>query len=268
MSRHRQAEANVPGWRGLAASAVCAATFASLSTCPALAGAWTLKAGTGQMIATGLRSTADEAFSGQGGTPASKAFSKTAGSLLLEHGWTDRLTVVGDVEFADEGDASNGYARSGFSHVAAGARLRVFEADGFVASAQVMGRLEDQGGDGLTDIAVEPRLLVGTGLTLAGLPAFVDGQAAYRFRTEGPDEVRLDVTAGIRPWEDWLFLAQSFSTISLGGGHQAYDYHKAQASVVYDLNPRWSLQAGAFATYAGNNALKERGIVSAIWYRY
>ena len=47
-----------------------------------------------------------------------------------------------------------------------------------------------------------------------------------------------------------------------------YAFHKAQGSVVYRLNERWSVQAGAFATVAGHNALKERGVVTALWYDF
>lgn len=230
-----------------------------------LAGAWTLDAGKGQVIASGLHSTAGESFTAAGGDTAAVGFAKSSASLFFEHGWTDRLTVIGDLEIGSESEATSGYARSGPSHFAAGARLRLFKAAGFVASAQLTGRLEDAG-EGLDSPAIEPRLLAGYGFSVQGMPAFVDGQAGYRWRAGGADEVKLDLSAGIRPFADWLLLAQVFSTMSVGG--ERYSHHKAQGSVVYDINDRWSLQAGIFATIAGENALKERGVVSAIWYRY
>ena len=251
--------------RSWLAASLAIAIVIALPDDRALAGAWTFDAGKGQVIATGLSSGAWESFPAAGGEPAVVGFAKTSASLFFEHGWTDRLTVVGDLEIGSESDAASGYARSGPSHFAAGARLRLFSAAGFVTSAQLTGRLEDAG-DGLDSPAVEPRLLAGYGFTVLGMPAFVDGQAGYRWRAGGADEAKLDLSAGIRPFEDWLLLAQVFSTISVGG--ERYSHHKAQGSIVYDINDRWSVQAGVFATIAGENALKERGVVSAVWYRY
>ena len=39
-------------------------------------------------------------------------------------------------------------------------------------------------------------------------------------------------------------------------------------SVIYDLTPQWSLQGGAFTTFAGSNALQENGVVTGVWYRF
>ena len=251
--------------RSRLATSLAIAAVITLPDDRALAGAWTLEAGKGEVIATGLYSSAWESFPAADGDPAAVGFAKTSASLFFEHGWTDRLTIVGDLEIGSESDAASGYARSGPSHFAAGARLRLFKAAGFVTSAQLTGRLEEAG-DGLDSPAIEPRLLAGYGFSVQGMPAFVDGQAGYRWRAGGADEVKLDLSAGIRPFDDWLLLAQFFSTMSVGS--ERYSHHKAQGSIVYDINTRWSVQAGAFATIAGENALKERGVVSAIWYRY
>ncbi|MBP0614195.1 hypothetical protein [Jiella mangrovi] len=250
------------GRRAFAITAVCAGLLAGPTA--AIGGAWTLEKGKRQVIASGVSSSASGAFSPHPND--APKFSKSSASLLFEHGWTDRLTVIGDIEFARENDGATAYARSGFSHFAAGARLKLYEASGFVTSAQLTGRLEKFDTEGFGRPAVEPRLLAGYGFALWEMPAFVDGQAAYRFRAGGADEARIDLTAGLRPWSDWLLLAQSFSTIAVSGG--SYSTHKLQGSVVYDLSSRWSVQAGGFATVAGSNALKERGIISALWFRY
>ena len=48
----------------------------------------------------------------------------------------------------------------------------------------------------------------------------------------------------------------------------SYNYHKLQLSVVYDLTPQWAIQAGAFTTFAGRNALQENGILLGTWYKF
>ncbi|NDV86199.1 hypothetical protein GTW51_05730 [Aurantimonas aggregata] len=244
----------------------------------ALAGAWTLAEGTGQAIVTGLYATADSIFDAQSNVTERPDFEKGTVSLLLEYGLTDRLTLVGTGEFGGERDGDPPAARPALFDASLGARLALFEDSGVVVSGQLSGRLEraqavggDEGFAGLdwTAPQIEPRLLAGYGFSLGDYPAFVDTQAGYRLALgDGPDEVRLDVNFGIRPWDDILLLAQGFSTISAGGDGASYAYHKAQGSLVYDLNDRWSLQAGAFATVAGHNALRERGLISAVWYRF
>lgn len=241
----------------------------------ALAGAWTLAEGTGQAIITGLFSSADSIFDAGANVIERPDFAKGTVSLLLEYGLTDRLTLLGTGEFGGERDGDLPAAR--LFDASLGARLVLFEDNGIVVSGQLSGRLEraqavgDEGFAGLdwTAPQIEPRLLAGYGFSLGEYPAFVDTQAGYRLALgDGPDEVRLDVTFGIRPWDEILLLAQGFSTISAGGDGDSYAYHKAQGSLVYDLNDRWSLQAGAFATVAGHNALRERGLISAVWYRF
>lgn len=243
-----------------------------------LAGAWTLPEGTGQMIVTGLVSSADSVFDARSDIAGRPDFEKGTASLLLEYGLTDSLTLVGSGEFGSERDGDLPAARPAIFDAALGARLNLLEANGIVLSGQLSARLEraqavgDEGFAGLdwTAPQIEPRLLAGYGFRLGGYPAFVDTQAGYRFAVgEGPDEIRLDVTFGIRPWEHVLLLAQGFSTVARGGdAGSPYAFHKAQGSLVYDLNDRWSLQAGAFATVAGHNALRERGLISAVWYRF
>ncbi|NDW04281.1 hypothetical protein [Jiella pacifica] len=238
------------------------------------AGAWALAEGSGEVIATGLSSTADEAFGSSGAAPARAAFMKGSASLFVQHGWTDRLTVFAKVEAGREADDISGHARSGLSEFTAGARFQFYASDGFVASAGLSGRVDDERGEGidLGGARIEPRLAAGYGFELFGLPAFVEAEAGYGWRVagEGFDEAKLDLTIGLRPWKRWLFLAQSFSTMGVAGpdGSDDYAHHKLQGSVVYDIAEHWSLQSGIFATVAGKNAPKERGVVSAIWYRY
>lgn len=261
-----------------AALVVFAAILAGASS-PAQAGAWTQEEGTGQAIVTGLYSEADAAFDHDGHAATRPEFEKGAVAILVEYGLTDSFTLLGEGEFGAEREGDLPFARPALSHVGIGGRLRLYEADGFVASGQISARVEDAFGaaDAAVDTfgwdapQIEARALAGYGFTLGDYPAFVDAQAAYRYRVgDGADEVKLDLTFGIRPWSNILLLAQGFATFSAGGGEdvETYAYHKAQLSVVYDVNEQWSVQAGGFATLAGTNAIKERGLITALWYSF
>jgi hypothetical protein len=75
----------------------------------------------------------------------------------------------------------------------------------------------------------------------------------------------------MRPAPQWLVLAQQFNVISEGAGSGLFlanNYHKLQMSAVYDITPKWSLQGGAFTTFAGTNAFQENGIITSVWYRF
>lgn len=258
---------------------VVSAAILGGASSPAHSGAWTLEEGTGQAIVTGLYSQADAAFDADGAPTPRPEFEKGAVAILVEYGLTETFTLLGEGEFGAEREGDLPFARPALSHVGIGGRLRLYEADGFVASGQISARVEDAFGaaDAAVDTfgwdapQIEARALAGYGFTLGDYPAFVDAQAAYRYRVgDGADEVKLDLTFGIRPWSNILLLAQGFATFSAGGGEdvESYAYHKAQLSMVYDVNEQWSLQVGGFATVAGTNAIKERGLITALWYRF
>jgi hypothetical protein len=44
--------------------------------------------------------------------------------------------------------------------------------------------------------------------------------------------------------------------------------HKLEFSVVRRITSRWSFQIGAFASPLGQNIVAERGVGSALWYRF
>jgi hypothetical protein len=95
---------------------------------------------------------------------------------------------------------------------------------------------------------------------------------AQRQRGDGaPNEFRADGTLGINVTPQWLILAQSLNVASEGAGSPvfgSYDYFKLQLSAVYALTPAWSLQGGAFTTFAGRDALQENGLVFGVWRRF
>jgi protein XagA len=100
----------------------------------------------------------------------------------------------------------------------------------------------------------------------------LDIQVAQLDRFGGPpDEFHTDITLGVRPYDRWLILMQSFNVISEGAGswgYPDYSYYKLQLSAVYALTHALSLQLGGYTTYWGRNALQENGMVLGVWYKF
>jgi hypothetical protein len=247
---------------------------------PAWAGAWTLPAGQGQVIVSGLASQANESFDGSRNTTGTPRYSKIELEGLLEYGLSDALTLMAapgfqHIDIAAPTDA----ARTGFGYSELGARYRFLHGDGWVFSGQSLLRIPgtnqsaNPAAVGYTNPELDMRALFGHDFNAFGVPGFVDLQVAQRFRFgDPPDEFRFDATFGLRPGPRWLLLAQSFNVISEGAGSgvlfPAYDYEKLQLSAVYSLTPALALQLGAFTTYSGRNALQENGLVAGLWYKF
>ncbi|MBK1622265.1 hypothetical protein [Afifella marina] len=237
----------------------------------ALAGAWTLQKGAGQVIGTLVFSQSPGDLTGglYGDT-------KTEFTLFTEYGMTRDLTLIAVPGFrrASVGASTS----SGPGYFDFGARYQVFSKGAAVASVQGIARIPGASDPnvsanlGHTNAEYDLRGLLGYGFKLGENEAFVDIQAGYRYRTAGPaDEVRADLSVGYRLRPDLLLIGQSFNTVSVGeaqGGFRRVREHKLQVSAVYDINARLSVQAGSYASVYGENALRERAVFSAVWVRF
>jgi hypothetical protein len=245
----------------------------------AFAGAWTLDAGQSIAIVTGTLSQSDKAFDGGGNTQSIPRYSKNELQALFEFGATSWLTLMlapslQHVDIAAPFEAR----RDGLGYTDLGARMRLGGGDNWVVSGQAILRIpgtfdkSNPAAVGYTDPEFEMRALFGYSFAAGTWPAFLDVQAAQRFRFDGPpDEFRADVTLGVRPDARWLVLLQSFNVVSEGAGTwglPSYSYSKLQLSAVYSLTPKLSLQLGGYTTYWGQNALQENGLVVGAWYKF
>ncbi len=243
----------------------------------ALAGAWTLRDGDGILIVSVTPSTAPEAFIG------SKSLSPTYGKIeaeaLVEYGLTDKLTLIFSPTLDDiHIGAPTNASRTGLGYTEFGGRYNFLAIDNWVVSAQATLRAPgtsdylNPAAIGYTSVQVDMRGLVGYSFNIGAMPAFVDGQLAERYSDSGPpSEVHGDLTLGVRVLPRLLVLGQSFSVISEGNHlpvFSSYNYSKAELNLVYDLSKQWSVQAGAFTTYEEHNALEEKGLVAALWFRF
>jgi protein XagA len=247
-----------------------------LAPSAAWAGAWTLPQGQGQVIETLY------GWGGAGapyGGAAAPNESKFGSQTYVEYGLTNGLTALGNVgliRYALSAPSKDAYL--GFDYSGAGLRAKLWsndawvfslEANAYVSGARDAGR-PAQAGD--TGPEADLRAEVGRNLTLFGAPAFLEAEAGYRFRNQGPPgEWRGDLTLGVSWTPRAQILAQAFNTLSNGAGapgFDAWEQHIAQISVVYRLDDRWSVQLGGFGSVYHRNTNSEYGALLAVWRRF
>jgi hypothetical protein len=245
----------------------------------ARAGAFLQTAGGGEIIQS-LRFTGSATgFDRSGRITPLPLYQKYELQTYLEFGATDWLTLIAQPTissiFAD--GAQWGSVR-GLTSIEAGARALIKQVDDIVFSAQATAKiptLRDRTNPALagnTGEEFDLRLLAGKPIEIAGFSGFIDAQAGWRFRRDGPpDEARVDLTLGFRPFSTILLLAQSFNIIAPASGQPgfpAFRQHKAQASLVWTISPGVSLQSGIFGTIAARNMRREHGVLSGVWYKF
>jgi hypothetical protein len=232
--------------------------------------------GTAQFIAGIGYSQGSRRFESSGKPVPTPPARKIEASGYLEYGLTSWLTLIAAPTMTHAGGGAVN-AITGSDGSAFGARLKILGRDDRVIALQMLvqpplGESRDArlASGGSKSAALDLRVMAGRAFTLMGLPAFADIQPGVRLRADPfPMETRLDLTFGIRPVPELLVLVQDFNSLAPAGAVVAATaYSKVQASLVYDLSVRWSLQAGAFRTIAGRNALREMGPLAALWYRF
>jgi hypothetical protein len=252
--------------------------LAALAVAPgsARAGAWTEPQGQGLAIATLF------GWGGSGapfGGAASPSENRVGSQIYLEYGAWDRLTVFGSAtvdRYALSAPTKDSF--TGLDYSGGGVRARVWSNDAWVfsleASAYASGAHDASrpAQDGNTGPEADARALIGHNLTLFGAPAFVDAQAGYRVRVEGPpSEFHADLTFGVSLAPRAQIMAQAFNTVSNGAGAPGFsqwESHIGQVSVVYALDDKWSLQLGGFGTFYRRNTNSEFGALMAVWRRF
>lgn len=256
---------------------LAAGLLAGLAAVPAFAGAWTQAKGRGQAIVTGLYSHSGKGYDGKGDVVDIADYAKSEAYALVEYGLTDRLTLMINPSLRHV-SVEGGDDTSGLGYTELGGRYRLTTDQSFVFSVQATARIpgakrrDNLAQVGATDEEYDVRALAGVPFKIGTKDAFVDLQGGYRFRAGSPpNEYHADATFGVRPAANFLVMAQVLNTFSDGAGagvFTSYRYHNAYLSGVYDLDSRWSLQIGGLATLGGRNALRERGLTTAIWYRF
>ncbi len=248
-----------------------------LAPAGAFAGAWTLPPGEGQIIATVLGWTgAGQPYGSGAGAPRE---SRADAAAYGEYGIFDRLTLFGQISterYALTAPGADAYL--GLDYTQLGLRGKLWSNDDWVVSVEASGFLPGaregsrtaQAGN--TGGAAEARALVGRNFALFGTPAFLDAELGYRFRAAGPpDEWHGDVTIGLKWAPEWMGMLQAFNVVSVKATHAefpAWSSRVAELSFVHRLDEHWSIQVGAFTSFAPVKTNSESGVLAAVWRRF
>jgi hypothetical protein len=245
------------------------------------AAAWTQPRGTWQTIGGVILSQADTSFDAGGNAVIPALFERVLVTTDTEYGLTDRLTLLARTETAYV------HSRSGASPAVTvtdnafegGARLRLLRGLGLLARDDVLSVEVSARKAGAFNFAYSAnasaggedagvRLLYGSGFRLGSHSGFVNLEAGERWLSHPrPDQSAVDLTTGLWLNPRWMVMAQSFNLVS-GPATAPYVHfrtHKLEVSAVWRLSRRFTLQAGAFFSPAGQNALDERGLCLSLW---
>lgn len=245
----------------------------------AFAGAWTQGAGKTQVIVTSTYTASDHGFDANGDVIPIPRYSKLESGPLIEYGVTDWLTAMiqPQARMASIEEPTSAWS-SGLGYTEFGGRARLWSDANTVFSGQVTGRISGLSNPsnlsetGNTDPELDMRMLLGRSFKLGTWSSFVDAQLGYRVRFDDPpSEFRCDLTLGVRVHPQWQILAQSLNTIADGTAQGVFlnqHEHKVQLTAVWDFVPGWSAQLGGIGTVAGENTLRERGVVAGLWHSF
>jgi hypothetical protein len=258
-------------WR----SSVAAGATALVVGAPAgaLGGAWTLPQGTGQLIATLYGWTGFGPPWG-GNPPVNQ--SRFDAQTYVQYGLTDSITIFGQTAFEHYalGDPTpDVYNGLDYSDVGLRAKLWstgdwVFSAEGtaFIPGAHDAKAPAEEGNTGW---AGEARLNAGTNFKVGATPGFIDAEFGYRLRTEGPpDEWHGDLTVGFKFTPRLMLMLQDFTTVSAPSTDPTFSQWRqsvVEASLVYALDDKWTVQFGLFSTVWTVKTNSQHGLALAVW---
>ncbi len=245
-----------------------------------LAGAWPQPEGNTQAIVSVTHALAHRTFDERGNAVSRGRFKKMETQLYVEHGFTDRVTLVGEI--ARSRDQTEAFARqfsnTEFRRMELGARTHIFTWDDTLYSLDAIAILNtDSDGDDPAasqsgDLDFEFAVNTGAPVMFMGLFGFSAQRYAYRYRPGiRPSEASVDATLGLNWGPDWITMLKSNTEYSIGRtpsprGH--YWSSKAEFSVVHRLEPGFAIEVGSFRTFVGRNVLKETGLKLALWYDF
>jgi hypothetical protein len=240
----------------------------------AQAGAWLEPPGRGELIVGGGFSDSLRSYDGRGRLAPVSSYRKFELTAYLEYGATESVTLIAEPTLLDFRAKPPGQSYAGIGVLEAGGRVKLYEIEATIFSAQATlreatntrSRIFLDTGRGLQ---ADARLLVGRSFTILGFPAFSSLEIGYRSPGGFGHEIRADATLGIRATEKLLVLLQTFNISAV---HTAPLYptrsNKLGLSLVYDVTQSISVQVGGIIGLPGVNTTTERGIVSAVWYRF
>lgn len=201
-------------------------------------------------------------------------YARASLGFYMEFGVTDWLTFVGETDQGIRLDEAGYGAQDG--RIGGALQLALpsgSDSAAFAVQAGVSFPLSGfsspaaPGGDDAT--GYRAALLYGRGFETDYGGAWADGLLGLIRYTEGrADEFRLDLTAGLRPDENWLVMGQMFTYMSLGDaafGATDYDLVKAQISIGRRITETRTLLLGAARDIHARGASAGWEISLSLW---
>ncbi|MFA5967649.1 MAG: hypothetical protein WC816_00135 [Sphingomonas sp.] len=267
--------------RVVLACLVCAAGSTAAHANP-----FNLKAGDGRVIVTGVYTASPRQFDGEGRVQDALDYDQFNVYIQGEYGLTDKVNLIVAPSIRSVSVQGDSNDSTGLGHTELGVRYEVAKGSNWVFDLQGTVRLPGTGRSfgvaqiGNNDVQYEARAL--GGYTFG--KSFVSLETSYRLRAgRPPSEFHVDASFGTHATSRLLLLASLYGTISDGKGSSEplnypdgtsfnygykYRYYDLSVSAVYSVTPRFGIQAGATATVAGKNALRQRGPFVGIWYNF
>ncbi len=239
------------------------------------------------MIVTSATTSSDVLIGSNGETVDLDNFFKQESRVYAEIGLLKNLMFVGQAGYQsiDFKGAGSDVDFAGFDETKLGLQYQVRRRPGLAASVQasyvIDGGLDDPRLNlGGRNDEVEARALYGRSKNItADAPQkwiwFYDVQAAARYdlKTDIISRWQVDLTAGIKPTEKWMGLAQVYASQTTEQSINQFTTPdvkqvKGELSLAYKIRPKRYIQLGATQTLAGRNIVKETGYFVALWQEF
>jgi len=269
-----------PYFRALAVSVIISLLYQE----NAFAGAWMQPDGGGQIITTATYYSTDWFFNKNGGhVDQTSRYTKYSLDVYMEYGLSEAYTIgmQPTYDFVQNKGGGINARENDLADTPVFLRERIWHDDNNVFSVQQLATIpgpydtHSQAALGYGQSDLELRGLYGHSGNIRNLPYFTDIEGAYRERFDGPaNELRMDLTLGVKPQDGLMLLAQSFSIAGLGNAttHSFvppsapnYDLSKIQLSGVVDIPYGFSLQGGGAVDVYGRNTGGGQSLFVAVW---
>ena len=247
------------------------------------AGGWPLAPGSAEIITSATQLRTDQRFDSQGNKRWTSQYTKLEISPYVEYGLGESLTLIGEAAWTRETTDYFGteFKNEHVSRLKAGARLTLGTWRETLFSLQPLATLnlmetgDDPAATKSGDMDAELALVLARSGTLYGLDVFSVQEVGYNYRDRSrPDEMRADITLGLKPWPGTMFLLKSLNTAAIKptASGQLYRASKLAVSAVQSLPewiaPGWSIEAGMEETIAGRSTVDGTTAKFALWYRF
>lgn len=252
-------------WRSLCIIA------AALPPGAAEAGAWTRAAGEAFVSQT------TRIFSTEPTSSRDVEFARSSLGVYAEYGALEGLTLGAEADQGFRLDNAGFGQQDGRARGFARVRLWTGEA-GDVASVEAGGSIPLSGftspavPGGDTSYEIRVSALYGRGLETPLGFGWADGILSYaKFVGPRADEIKLDLTLGLRPAAGWVAMAQVFATKGLRNanfGGADFDLAKVQLSVGYQITETRTLLLGAARDVLTRGASDGYELSLAVWTQF